>query len=152
MTLQRFYIWQRTHWSNLRGPPETSLSASSCDTQPPIQFIYFLISFNLLYKRLLELIYHVYTVFTDISFFVFYVMTERVISFRKQSSISTQFPNWEASRAVDGDYRTLPSQCNCCTATKYQKDPYLRLNLTNVHRVTRISIYGRTDDEFDGRK
>ena len=78
-------------------------------------------------------------------------MTERVISIGKQASISTDYLDWDASRAVDGDYRTLPD-LNCCTASNLQKDPYLRLNLGNVHRVTRIAIYGRTDGEFLNRK
>ena len=78
---------------------------------------------------------------------------ERVISINKNVVQSSRYKNWYASKAVDGKYITHhPYRCECCSGTKYEQDPWLKVDLGPNHEISRIVIYGRTDGSYSNRK
>ncbi|XP_053399763.1 receptor-type tyrosine-protein phosphatase epsilon-like isoform X4 [Mercenaria mercenaria] len=74
-----------------------------------------------------------------------YCNISAIVSEGKSVKMSTQFSNWNAERAVDGNKRTAASPCKCCASTKYTNSPWFQIDLGKLFRIAYIIIYGRTD-------
>lgn len=74
------------------------------------------------------------------------------MSLHKAVSMAPHYSNWVKEFATDGNIRTDAAICECCAATNSMTNPWLQVDLGALHRISTITIYGRTDSYGPDRK
>ena len=68
-----------------------------------------------------------------------------ILSRNKEVKSSSTFASkWVPSRVVDVDLRTDADDCNCCSATLNQLEPWFELDIGKSYKIHQIDVYGRT--------
>ena len=63
---------------------------------------------------------------------------------------SSQHSSWSADKAVDGNTKRAPNDCDCCAATQATREPWFKLDLGQQYKIYSISVLGRGGPEDGG--
>ncbi|XP_060580614.1 protein draper-like [Ruditapes philippinarum] len=63
----------------------------------------------------------------------------------KQATMSTHYNDMTADKCIDGNPRRNPDSCHCCSHSNNEANPWITVDLLQVHEIFQIHVAGRKD-------
>jgi hypothetical protein len=63
----------------------------------------------------------------------------------KHATMSPYFADMTADKCIDGNPSRNADKCNCCSHSSGERQPWITVDLLQVHEIFQIHVAGRND-------